>query len=191
LKPEILILFSQKFRRLQVNLDFEPGPFVLRSWHAYSMGHKECSQSVTAAVPPFFLLSGHCAPELGQMDNLSIVFGLPRPLRWKRLSLGFVVVCMLGMCIARADVCVTAPSGLMGWWQAEGNANNTVDGNSGVLMNGAVFATGKVGQAFAFDGTSSYVRIADSPNLRFTNALTIEAWIYPTSLGAAHNIVSK
>lgn len=87
--------------------------------------------------------------------------------------------------------CVPPPSGLVSWWQAEGNANDTVDGNSGVLLNGATFAPGRVGQAFSFDGTNSYARISDNPNLHFTNALTIEAWIYPTSLGAYHNIVSK
>jgi hypothetical protein len=107
-------------------------------------------------------------------------------------------------------VCVAAPPGLVSWWQAEGNANDTVGGNSGVLVNGVAFAPGRVGQAFSFpDGVTttittpggqvitytttpdSYVEIADSPNLHFTNAMTIEAWIYPTSLGAWHNIVSK
>ena len=66
-----------------------------------------------------------------------------------------------------------------------------MSGNSGVLLNGATFAPGRVGQAFSFDGTSGYIRIADNPNLHFTNALTIEAWIYPTSHGAYHEIVSK
>jgi hypothetical protein len=88
-------------------------------------------------------------------------------------------------------VCVLAPSGLVSWWQAEGNANDTMGCNSGVLVNGATFALGRVGQAFSFDGTNSYIRIADNPSLHFTNALTIEAWIYPTSLGTYHNIVSK
>jgi hypothetical protein len=87
--------------------------------------------------------------------------------------------------------CVPPPSGLVSWWQAEGNANDAVDGNSGVLLNGATFAPGIVGQAFSFDGTNSYVRVADSPSLHFTNALTIEAWIYPASVGAWHQIVSK
>src|SRR6266496_612475 len=34
--------------------------------------------------------------------------------------------------------------------------------------------------------------VADDPNLRFTSAMTVEAWIYPTSFaGASHEIVSK
>jgi hypothetical protein len=89
------------------------------------------------------------------------------------------------------SVCTPAPSGLVSWWRAEGDANDAVDSNSGTLMNGVTFAPGKVGQAFSFDGRNSYVRIADRPNLHFTNAMTIEAWVYPTNVGATYNVVSK
>jgi hypothetical protein len=88
--------------------------------------------------------------------------------------------------------CVTPPSGLVSWWQAEGNADDSVDGNSGVLLNGATFGPGKVGQAFAFDGVSSYVGVPDSPSLHCTNGLTIEAWIFLTgSTGNYYNTVTK
>src|SRR5262249_27072353 len=39
-------------------------------------------------------------------------------------------------------------SGLVSAWQAEGNAADAVDGNTGTLQNGATFAPGRVGQAF-------------------------------------------
>src|ERR1051326_680091 len=41
--------------------------------------------------------------------------------------------------------CDPAPSGLVSWWQAEGNANDSMNGNQGVLVNGASFAPGEVG----------------------------------------------
>lgn len=88
-------------------------------------------------------------------------------------------------------VCVPAPLGLVGWWRGEGSATDVMGVNSGVLANGVTLGAGKVGQAFEFDGLTGYVLVADNPSLRVTNGLTIEAWIYPTSLGAAHNIVSK
>ena len=88
-------------------------------------------------------------------------------------------------------VCVPTAPGLVAWWPAEGSAADATGGNSGVLLNGATFAAGRVGQTFNFDGIASYVRVADNPSLHFTNALTITAWLYPTSLGAWHNIVSK
>ena len=87
--------------------------------------------------------------------------------------------------------CVSPPAGLVSWWPGEGNANDIVGANNGTLVNGASFAPGIVGQAFSFDGISGYVRIADSPSLHFTNAMTVEAWVYPTSLGANQAVVSK
>jgi hypothetical protein len=88
--------------------------------------------------------------------------------------------------------CVTPPAGLVAWWPGEGNVNDIAGPNTGTLVNGATFAPGEVGESFSFDGTNSYIRVADSPSLHCTNALTIEAWVYPTSVGGAyHNIVSK
>jgi hypothetical protein len=48
-----------------------------------------------------------------------------------------------------------------------------------------------VGQAFSLDGTGSYIRIADSPSLHFTKAMTIEAWLFVTSLGANQVVLAK
>jgi hypothetical protein len=74
--------------------------------------------------------------------------------------------------------CTPAPSGLGGWWPGEGNANDVVGNNNGTLVNGVTFTDGTVGQAFSFNGTSSYVSISDSPSLdAFVSQITIEAWI--------------
>ena len=42
---------------------------------------------------------------------------------------------------------------------------------------------GRPGTALAFDGVDDYVRVIDSPSLRMTSQMTLEAWIYPTGLG--------
>jgi len=74
--------------------------------------------------------------------------------------------------------CVQPPSGLVGWWQAEGNALDTTAGsNAGQLIGGAGFGSGEVGQAFLFNGSDQYVSL---PNLATPN-FTMEAWIYPNS----------
>ncbi|MGA2786622.1 MAG: LamG-like jellyroll fold domain-containing protein [Verrucomicrobiota bacterium] len=94
-----------------------------------------------------------------------------------------------------AQPCVPAPSGLTGWWPAEGNANDSVGGNSGTLVNSVSFTTGEVSQAFLFDGVSSYVSIPDSPSLdSFTTSITIETWIKVNQTTANSNwkgIVTK
>src|SRR5207249_5017992 len=88
--------------------------------------------------------------------------------------------------------CAPAPSGLVSWWRAEGSASDSADSNNGVLQGGATFAQGEVGQAFSFNGTDSSIQVADAPNLRFTTAMTVEAWIYPRAVGGAyHEIISK
>ncbi len=45
-----------------------------------------------------------------------------------------------------AQTCVQPPAGLVSWWPGDGNAKDIISGNDGTLVNGATFATGKVGQ---------------------------------------------
>jgi Leucine-rich repeat (LRR) protein/uncharacterized protein YpmS len=78
--------------------------------------------------------------------------------------------------------CFNAPSGLIGWWPGDGNANTIFGTNNGSLQGGATAtAPGMVNTAFSFDGTNSFVQIPDSPLLHPTN-LTIEAWVLFTGL---------
>src|SRR5436190_9864726 len=59
---------------------------------------------------------------------------------------------MLGVCVLPAAPCTPAPSGIVGWWPAEGNAIDLAGTNTGSLIGGATAtASGMVGTAFAFD----------------------------------------
>ena len=73
--------------------------------------------------------------------------------------------------------CTPAPSGLVGWWQGEGNANDNAGTNNAALFGGATYATGKVGQGFRLDGTNAYVAIPDAAALKPAN-VTVEAWVW-------------
>lgn len=75
-------------------------------------------------------------------------------------------------------------------WAADGNALDSVDSNNGTLINGVTFGTGQFGQAFSLNGTNQYVDIPDSNSLDITNALTISAWINPTTV-TSPRIVDK
>ncbi|MBI4844423.1 MAG: InlB B-repeat-containing protein, partial [Nitrospirae bacterium] len=98
---------------------------------------------------------------------------------------GFVTMDAAKACIANFGIaaCVSPPSGMVSWWPGNGNANDAFDGNHGTLMNGAAFAAGMAGQAFEFNGSSSYVSLADASSLHFgAGDLSILAWIKtPTS----------
>jgi hypothetical protein len=97
-----------------------------------------------------------------------------------------------GKCVTPPPNCVTPPSGIVSWWRGESNALDSVGSNNGTLQGGATFATGEVGQAFNLNGTSAFVQVADAPSLRFTTAMTFEAWVYPRALGGAYQeIMSK
>ena len=101
-------------------------------------------------------------------------------------SCGLAILAMLiplatlGQMVPAVSVvpCTPAPSGLVGWWQGEGNANDSAGTNNGTLSaSGATYASGKVGQAFRFDGTNGYVQIPDADALKPTN-ITVEAWVW-------------
>src|SRR6266536_1895027 len=116
----------------------------------------------------------------------------PEKSRWHRCmypTASRVILTLLLLCLPKAAFaaanCFSAPSGLVGWWPGDGNANTIIGTNNGTLQGGATAAAaGQVGSAFSFDGTNSYVQIADATALHPTN-LTIEAWVRFTGLDSA------
>jgi uncharacterized repeat protein (TIGR01451 family) len=81
--------------------------------------------------------------------------------------------------LALSNPCLPPLAGLVGWWPADGTADDLFATNNGVLVNGATFAPGKVGLAFSFNGSSSYVDLGTrSPGTQWS----LEAWINPSSI---------
>ncbi len=57
-----------------------------------------------------------------------------------------------------------------------GNANNGT-------ISGATWTTsGKYGNALSFNGTNALVTVNNAPSLQLTSAMTLEAWVYPTTV---------
>ena len=81
-------------------------------------------------------------------------------------------------------VCTPAPSGIVGWWGADGSAADSITGMAGSMTH-VSFAPGKVGSAFLFDGTNGAVNLGDPASLIFTNSFSIEAWIWINQLPSA------
>jgi CSLREA domain-containing protein len=90
-------------------------------------------------------------------------------------------------------VCTPAPSGMVSWWDGEGDANDIIGTNHGTLVNGAAFAAGKVGQAFSFDGVNDYVGIPHSASLNFgpTQPMSINLWVKRTNTSNYQIIFAK
>src|SRR6185295_8366530 len=50
--------------------------------------------------------------------------------------------------------CSTAPTGLVSWWRAEGNALDIAATNNGALLGNVSYGSGMVGEGFVFSGSS-------------------------------------
>jgi Concanavalin A-like lectin/glucanases superfamily/Divergent InlB B-repeat domain len=85
------------------------------------------------------------------------------------------------------------PPGLKAFWRGETDATDLIGGHHGTFVAGAftvappVTRFGKVGGAFAFDGTV-YVRVSDSDELKPAQ-ITVEAWVFPLVHNSDHQTV--
>ena len=87
---------------------------------------------------------------------------------------------------------VMAPSGLVSWWPGDGDAKDAAGSNDGQPRQGATFAPGLVGQAFALTN-GAYIEVPNAPSLNFsgTRPMTLELWAYRTGTGTTMHLVSK
>lgn len=84
------------------------------------------------------------------------------------------------------------PPGIVGWWKADGNANDSAGTNHGTLIPGATYAAGKIGQAFSLNGAGAYVDIGNGPALQVSAGdFTVAAWVNFASIANDMSIVDK
>ena len=76
-----------------------------------------------------------------------------------------------------AQPCEQLPRGVAAWWPGDDTANDlTTNANHGLLMNGATFGPGVIGDGFLFDGVDDRIEVADAPALR-PSRFTMAAWV--------------
>jgi hypothetical protein len=64
-------------------------------------------------------------------------------------------------------------------------------GNTGTISSATWTTAGKFGAALSFNGTSSWVTIADAASLDLTSGMTIEAWVNPAAGTGWRTVVLK
>jgi glucose/arabinose dehydrogenase len=89
-----------------------------------------------------------------------------------------------------------APSGLVAAYAfEEGSGAGVTDAsgnaNHGTLSNAARTFSGRYGSALVFNGANALVSIPDSSSLDLSAAMTLEAWVYPVSLGSWRDVIYK
>ena len=67
---------------------------------------------------------------------------------------------------------------MVSWWPGDGNANDIQGANHGALQNGATFASGRVDQAFSFDGVNNYVSVPGTYG--GGSEATVDSWVRTT-----------
>ena len=67
----------------------------------------------------------------------------------------------------------------VGWWKADGNANDSSGyGNNGTLQGDAnTTAEGKYNSSFGLDGNGDYITVAQSATLNQTDFISLVAWV--------------
>ena len=91
-------------------------------------------------------------------------------------------------------VVTAVPTGLVAAYSFNEGTGTTVSGTgtTGTLTSTTWTTSGKYGNALSFNGTSSWVTIADSASLHLTNKMTLEAWVNPNLLtGGWRTIIIK
>jgi hypothetical protein len=59
------------------------------------------------------------------------------------------------------------------------------NGNNGMISGATWTTSGRYGNALTFNGTSALVTINNAPSLQLTSGMTLEAWVYPTTVNSA------
>jgi hypothetical protein len=79
--------------------------------------------------------------------------------------------------VTTPPICPSAPSGMVAWWPGNGDTSDYAGTNDAVFKGTAAYAFGEVGEAFSFDGFSSYLEVPDSSLWDFdTNDFSLEFW---------------
>jgi hypothetical protein len=114
----------------------------------------------------------------GQVDSVAVLTGTATLTQTERFSL------------------TVPPAGAVGWWQMDESAgslahDDSLYANHGQLVNGPTWTAGYQGGGLAFDGGDDRVQIADAASLDLTRTLTLEAWVYPTTVSGERVLFSK
>ena len=109
--------------------------------------------------------------------------------RFALVALGWIVVLSGGTVVAQrsgssggqtnlvtTNACIQPPASLAHWWTGDGSALDLPGGSHGTTRGKVAYASGKVAEAFSFDGTNGVV--AASVPFNRVDGWALAAWVY-------------
>lgn len=84
----------------------------------------------------------------------------------------------------------TLGNGLYSVYNADNNTNDSFGSRNGTAMGGLTYTTGKIGQAFQFNGTTSYVDIGDNFDIG-TSSWSYSLWFKNDSTISSQTLFAK
>ena len=76
-------------------------------------------------------------------------------------------------------------------YNGESNANDSFGSNNGTAQGGLTYTAGKIGNAFTFNGSNSYVALPTNSLSSLTGDLSISCWVNLTSLTSVQCFLSN
>lgn len=84
-------------------------------------------------------------------------------------------------------------TGLAAYWKLNeitSIPDSTANGNNGTKYGTSLWI-GKISNAVGFNGAGDYISIPHSASLNITSAISLQAWVYPTSTKSWMNVIQK
>jgi hypothetical protein len=110
-------------------------------------------------------------------STLTLIKGALKIMAWTKAKTAIVagVVVLITAGTTPIVIHLIWRHGLVASWAGNGNANDILGKNNGILEN-VTFTNGPSGQAFYLNGSDADVQIPDSPGLK-PDKVTVEAWV--------------
>jgi len=106
-----------------------------------------------------------------------------------------VSACLIAILAALPSAASAAPGLVAAYSMDQGSGTTLPDisgtGNTGTLSGATWTTAGRFGSALSFNGSNSLVTVPDSSSLDMTTALTLEAWVRPTTVSDWRTVLLK
>ena len=87
--------------------------------------------------------------------------------------------------------CMTSPTNLIHWWQAEGNASDSLGTANGIVSSGVTYISGQVANAFQFDGSRGQIDFGPDAGNFGVNDFTMSFWVETSSTYENQDLLEK